>query len=102
MSLYFEAHVVYQCSKDSVVCGNAIVATDDLGFWLSEIAVDFSGEEEDGDVIATRRHEDENVLLEFVAMLVVKLKRLGLKVKRYKIEAATVDSNREDILGLLT
>jgi hypothetical protein len=103
MTLYFEGHVLVRLNPEFVHDTCALELAQNLGWWASRLEDDLGPDETDqaGDVILTTRRSSQEVLLERIRNLVEGIAPLRVRILRYKVEVATVDSNIEDVLDLL-
>lgn len=93
--MYFEAHVtVGSMSQDM-----AEVIEGRFGWKNSEVTFD-SDPDEIGK-FCTFRHTDINLVQHKIEKLVEYLKGHDIVVRRYKVELAVVDSNKQDVWKLL-
>jgi ornithine cyclodeaminase/alanine dehydrogenase-like protein (mu-crystallin family) len=96
--LYLEAHVIV-LGRDGQALRDRIAQDGrTFGFWSSVLTADESAEEEAGDVILTTRDTDEPALKARMVHLMTHMTDRALIVKRYKIEAATLDSKEDQAM----
>lgn len=94
--LYYEAHVTVEpLDGDALDRFRATCAEYD--FRVADLFMR-SGKRSDVDSFCTGRHVDYGVLALRMFDLVSSLKRAGVKVWRWKIESALLDSKRDDSL----
>lgn len=99
ISHYLECHIVVRPDKpeDTEFMQPLMKAR---GWWMSTLTVDESNEEKAGDLIFTTRESDSDIIIIREKMLSA-LKFLSdnkTQIKRYKIEAAILDSKKSDHL----
>lgn len=99
-ALYYEAHITVRPILDD---GELVYVREQLrpyGFRVAKLLMRKGGAHED-DSFITGRSADERDLVVRTLQAVHLLQRLGVRVLRYKLETATVDSKLEDVWGVL-
>lgn len=103
--LYYEGHVILRPAPDAVESTmNACLS--DLkkdGWWYSVLEMEHGPDraEQENDLILTTRAPTQPDLLGRISLAAGVALNHGFEVIRYKIEAATIDSKCDDVLGIL-
>lgn len=97
--MYFECHVVVKPPYEVLTVQEA---AKEFRFWMSTIQHDEGDDDEKaGDLIFTTRAQAYSEIELQMIRLCRKLREKGVRVKRYKIEFAVVDSKSGDVHGFL-